>query len=111
MADLKTSIRIEAETRKEFGWVLRGEITLPDFVRSATGRRGNGAELDETWAARLPAEYLRDLLDSSRLDDGTAMALACFAAKEVLMRKEEAAARRDLTEEAKAVLAQAEGNA
>ena len=81
MPDLKTPIIIHAQDLEDFERILRYEITLPDFIRAAAGRRGHGVDLDEGWADRLPEEYLRGLLDSGRLDDGDAMALAHFAAR------------------------------
>ncbi|MCY4588319.1 MAG: hypothetical protein OXB98_20000 [Bryobacterales bacterium] len=65
-----------------FERVLRGETTLPEFGEAVLDRhrRGEGPASDEASAARLPAEYVRHLLDSGRLNDGAVMGLARFAA-------------------------------
>ncbi len=72
-----------------FERVLLGETTLREFVEGVLDkhRPGEGPALDEDWADRLPAEYLRNLLDSGRLEDGDAMALAIFAADTVKKRE------------------------
>ena len=81
MQNQKPEMR-NSEEWEGFGRVLRGETTLPEFVEGVLDkhRRGEGSAPDEAWAARLPAEYLRGLIDSGRLDDGGAMALAYIAA-------------------------------
>ena len=67
------------EQMEGFGRVLRGETTLPEFVQDVLDRPGEGAAPVKDWADRLPAEYVRYLLDSGRLDAVAAMALAVFA--------------------------------
>lgn len=73
-----------------FERVLRGEMTLPEFGEAALDkhRRGEGPAPDEAWADRLPAEYVRGLLDSGRLDAAAVMGLARFAALLVKEREE-----------------------
>ena len=77
------------EQMEGFGRVLRGETTLPEFAEDVQDkhRRGEGPAPDEAWADRLPAEYVRCLLDSGRLDAVAAMALARFAADLVKERE------------------------
>lgn len=67
------------EEMEGFGRVLRGETTLPEFAQDVLDRRGEGSAPDEAWADRLPAEFVRYLLDSGRLDAVAALALAVFA--------------------------------